>query len=338
MTDKDLKDLDPGNNPKDVQREARELKPNQELGDERDNPLEREFESTDEHDLEARERAHRPLTDPEDNALVNRVVSPVTARPVVVRPVEARPYLVSPAALRNLFIGSSVAGVLLVVVILTLASSGDRARYTPTDETQYQRTLTEATATLSATEISEDAATARIPIEEAITVVAAQGLGPVSAALAAPPEPPAAGGAEGQAAGGEAVAVDGQAVYEANCASCHQVTGEGAPGAFPPLVGHVPALYNADRSYLIALLLYGLQGEIEVEGQTYNGLMPAWQQLSDEEIAATLNYVSTAWGNEGALQNFEPYEAAEIAAERDVGLSSADVYALRQELGLSGNE
>ena len=87
----------------------------------------------------------------------------------------------------------------------------------------------------------------------------------------------------------------------------------------------MPALYNADRGYLIDLLLYGLQGQIQVDGQSYNGVMPAWQQLSDQEIADTLNYISTNWDNNQALQNFQPYTPEEIAAERNQGLSSSDV-------------
>lgn len=398
MTDKpeNMSDKNPGNDPKAAQREAKELKPNQDLEEERSDTLGREFEAANEHDLESRERQHEPLTDPEDNAKVDRVVpdsvasGPVVtaradsgpthaARPVVVRQPEARPYLMSAAALRNLFIASSVAGVALIVAILTLASSGNDARYTPADETQYERTLQEATEAITTTGVDEGG-TARIPIEEAMAVVAAQGLGPVNASLAAPPEQAAEETAAGsgeqsaqadqnqsaqeatqepqQAAQPEAPAASegseaqtdqqltqaqavvdtaaGQAVYETNCASCHQATGEGVPGAFPPLAGHVPALYNADRSYLINLLLYGLQGEIEVLGQSYNGVMPQWSQLSDDDIAATLNYTSTAWENQGALENFEPFEAGEIAAARDAALSADEVYALRQELGLGG--
>jgi len=347
MTDKDARNKDarknPGNDPKEVQREAKALRPNRDRTAESDTPLEREFGGSGEHALESRERQHRPLTDPEDNAKVDRVTAaPSTGDRIIVSRAEPEPvtrsYLVSPGTLRNLFIASNVVGVALIVGILTLASSGDQGRYTPADETQYQQTLLEATETLGATTVNEGGATARIPIEEAMTVVAAQGLEATSASLANAGAPPSAGDEQaGQAAAGGGSA-DGQAIYEANCASCHQATGQGAPGAFPPLAGHVPALYNADRSYLINLLLYGLQGEIQVEGQTYNGQMPAWQQLSDDDIAAILNYVSTAWGNEGALQDFQPYEAGEITGARDAALSSAEVYALRQELGLSGDE
>ena len=128
----------------------------------------------------------------------------------------------------------------------------------------------------------------------------------------------------------------GDTIYTSNCSSCHQPNGEGIVGAFPPLAGHMPELLQAEggREYLINVLLYGLQGEINVEGQTYNGVMTAWASLGDEQIAAVLNHESTSWGNADALSNFEPFQPEEIAAQRGLGLSSADVYELRQTLGL----
>lgn len=284
-------------------------------------------------------------------------------------------------------------------MILTLASSTNRARYTPADNTQHQRTLEEATQRLGALELNGDGQTARIPIEEAMALLAERGLDEVSTALAAAPadtapaagaaqegvaeapadaqapptaeappaegaapeamaeapaqEPPAAPEAPAEAAGaGETsaeaapaggvpeVLTAGQAAYEANCASCHQVNGAGIPGAFPPVAGHAASLYNAEggRAYLINLLLYGLQGEIQVEGQTYNGVMPPWQQLSDDDIANILNYVVTAWDGNQQLQGFTPFATAEVAEQRATARSSNDVYALRQQLGLSGSE
>ena len=128
----------------------------------------------------------------------------------------------------------------------------------------------------------------------------------------------------------------GDTIYTSNCSSCHQPNGEGIVGAFPPLAGHMPELVQAEggREYLINVLLYGLQGEINVEGQTYNGVMTAWASLGDEQIAAVLNHESTSWGNADALPNFEPFQPEEIAAQRGLGLSSTDVYELRQTLGL----
>ena len=127
----------------------------------------------------------------------------------------------------------------------------------------------------------------------------------------------------------------GEATYQANCASCHQANGQGIPSAFPPLVGHVPELLAPEggRTYLVHTLLYGLQGSITVDGQTYNGVMPAWQQLDDAQLADLLTYISTAWENEADLpEGFEPFTAEEVAAQRDLGLTGSDVLEERTEL------
>ena len=379
------------NDPKEVGREAEELSPNQDTENNRENIVEDEMGVPGQEALDASQKQSRPLDRPEDNARVDQVVPD---EPEQVAAPTPRSYVMSPRVLRNLFIASNVAGVLIIVVILTLASSAPQGRLAPADETQYQRTLLEATDTINTTAQNQGGQTARIPISEAITLIAKEGLGPVTQALAAPPTTPAAttpsptpaaaaapapakpanaaaGPAEGataqknaaqaQAAGAQPAgtqqssqrqnsqqssapaaapaALDlsaGETVFTTNCASCHQTTGLGVAGAFPPLKGHVPTLYNADRGYLIDLLLYGLQGEVQIESQTYNGVMPAWQQLSDDDLANALNYVTHAWGNEGALQNFKPYEAAEIKSARGDSLSSDQVYALRQKLGLTG--
>ncbi len=127
----------------------------------------------------------------------------------------------------------------------------------------------------------------------------------------------------------------GEQLFNSNCAACHQATGEGVAGVFPPVRGHVNELLAAEggREYLPKLLLNGLQGPIEIAGNSYNGIMPAWKQLSDEQIAAVLNYSLTAWG---APSDVQPYEASEIAAARQQTLNANDVYALRQALNLGG--
>lgn len=127
----------------------------------------------------------------------------------------------------------------------------------------------------------------------------------------------------------------GEAVYQSNCASCHQANGQGIPSAFPPLAGHVPELLAPEggRTYLVHTLLYGLQGSIAVGGQTYNGVMPAWPQLDDTQLADVLTYISTAWENEADLpEGFEPFTAEEVAAERGLGLTGSDMVEERTEL------
>ncbi len=140
----------------------------------------------------------------------------------------------------------------------------------------------------------------------------------------------------GLALAGAVLAQDvGESAFEANCVACHQANGQGVPGAFPPLAGHVPELLEPEggRTFLIDVLLYGLQGQINVAGQSYNGAMPAWQQLSDEQIAGVLTHIATAWGNEEDLPDgFEAFTAEEVAAQRDQGLSGSDVYEERQDL------
>jgi mono/diheme cytochrome c family protein len=124
----------------------------------------------------------------------------------------------------------------------------------------------------------------------------------------------------------------GSAIYAANCAACHQAGGTGMPDAFPPLAGHFPDLLKpADgRTYVGKVLLFGLEGRISVNGGTYAGSMPAWQALSDDDIAAVLNYVSNAWDNgKSQPSGFRPFTADEIKALRTPQLSAATVYALR---------
>lgn len=123
----------------------------------------------------------------------------------------------------------------------------------------------------------------------------------------------------------------------AQCAACHQPTGAGIPSAFPPLAGHVPSLYAAEggREYLAKLVLYGLMGQVTIEGASYNGVMPANAHLDDASLAAALNHILHAWGNAELLpEDFEPFAPEEIAAQRDLGLSPSDVHALRGSLGL----
>ncbi len=142
-----------------------------------------------------------------------------------------------------------------------------------------------------------------------------------------PPEPSSEPAAQADAE------VDGAAVYQTSCASCHGANGEGVPGAFPPLAQHAADLAAADRDYLTATLLYGLNGEIVVDGTSYNGVMPAWPQLSDAEIAAVLNHTTAGWDEDGALpDDFAPYAADEIASARGQGLSSSDVRELRPDV------
>jgi len=130
-----------------------------------------------------------------------------------------------------------------------------------------------------------------------------------------------------------AAEVDGTAAYIANCGACHGAEGAGVAGGFPPLVGHAAELAQADRAYLINLVLYGLSGPISVDGVDYNGMMPGWSHLSDDQIAAILNHVVTDWDEAGTLPpNFVPYAPEDVTNARGQGLTGADVYETRPSL------
>ena len=128
---------------------------------------------------------------------------------------------------------------------------------------------------------------------------------------------------------------DGAKLY-AQCAGCHQANGQGIPGAFPPLAGHVAEILSKQggREYLIKVLLWGLQGQIEVKGMKYNGFMPSFSQLKDEEIAALLNHIATAWGDDKKVKGFKPFTAAEVKALREKKLTPQQVLEERKKLGL----
>jgi len=100
---------------------------------------------------------------------------------------------------------------------------------------------------------------------------------------------------------------DGATVYAGNCVACHQATGLGIAGAFPPLAGSGWVL--TEPEVLGQILLHGVQGEIQVMGNVYNGVMPAFPQLSDAELAAVTNYVRTEWGNTASEIDADWYAA-----------------------------
>ncbi|MCF2487918.1 c-type cytochrome [Dyadobacter sp. CY347] len=89
--------------------------------------------------------------------------------------------------------------------------------------------------------------------------------------------------------------VAGSAVYSVYCSACHQRNGMGDSQRFPPLGG--AEWVTGDKDRLIKVLLKGLEGPIEVKGQSYNNVMPQHSFLKDEEIAEVLTHIRSNFGN-----------------------------------------
>lgn len=102
---------------------------------------------------------------------------------------------------------------------------------------------------------------------------------------------------------------DGKQLFAAHCVACHQASGKGLPGVFPPLDGSEWVL--GEERVLANILLHGIQGEISVAGSSYQGAMPAFGQLSDVELAALGSHVRSQWSNRAA-----PLQPALLAQER----------------------
>jgi len=131
-----------------------------------------------------------------------------------------------------------------------------------------------------------------------------------------------------------ALAGDGQAVYNQFCASCHMANGQGAPGTFPPLANWVGNFVKQDegRAVLVHVTTFGMQGQISVKGKTYNGFMPPFAQLSNDQVADLLNFILTTWNKDLLPKGFEPLTAEEVAKYRAKALTPADVAKERNEL------
>ena len=97
--------------------------------------------------------------------------------------------------------------------------------------------------------------------------------------------------------------------YLTYCAPCHQRDGKGAEGRFPPLTD--AAWIAGNKEKLIQTVLFGMSGNVQVGGETFNNIMPSFSYLDNKTIAGILSYVRQNFGNEA-----EEIVADDIAAVR----------------------
>lgn len=103
---------------------------------------------------------------------------------------------------------------------------------------------------------------------------------------------------------------DGKGIFNNNCAACHQPSGAGSTAlGFPPLAGSDWVLAPGPNR-LARIVLHGLTGPMEVNGQPYNNTMLPWKDtMTDEQIAAVLTYIRSAWGNKASAVTKEQVAA-----------------------------
>jgi mono/diheme cytochrome c family protein len=112
---------------------------------------------------------------------------------------------------------------------------------------------------------------------------------------------------------------------DAHCATCHQPNGKGLPAIYPPL--EKSPWVTEDDERLIKIILKGLWGPIEVNGQKFDpskGVPPMTGfggLLNDEEVAAVIAYVRTSFGNEAPLVS-----PGQVRAVREATKDRANFY------------
>jgi len=124
------------------------------------------------------------------------------------------------------------------------------------------------------------------------------------------------GGAEplkkhGAAGGGATQAAEltpaerGKKIFSANCATCHQMSGLGVAGQYPPLAGS--EIVNGGSRLPAMIVLKGLTGPVTVKGQQFgSAVMQPWEKtLTDQRIADVLTFIRQEWGNTGGPVSVE---------------------------------
>jgi glucose/arabinose dehydrogenase len=127
---------------------------------------------------------------------------------------------------------------------------------------------------------------------------------------------------------------------------CHQGSGQGSPGTFPPL---------AKSDYLVAKrengirpVVEGLSGRITVNGTNYNNTMPPIL-LTDDQTAAVLTFVRKTWNNSDDTitaeqvkevrgnSRFKTYEALKAAADYAPLPRAPDGFSIREVVRFTEN-
>ena len=126
----------------------------------------------------------------------------------------------------------------------------------------------------------------------------------------------------------------GAPIFAEHCASCHDAAGAGVAGFGSPLAGPGAERLKAPggRAYLAQVVVHGIAGVFELQGQRQFAAMPAAAALTDEQLAAVLNHVLRVQNAKALPADFTPFTPTEIAAARFVSRTPRELHRTKSEL------
>jgi mono/diheme cytochrome c family protein len=115
----------------------------------------------------------------------------------------------------------------------------------------------------------------------------------------------------------------GEGIYQQDCARCHGADGKGVANNFPNLAGN-QSVYGGSPDDAISMVLGGYES-----WHSNGSYMPEYgQDLTDDQIAAVVNYIRTAWGNPGVADVSGDHVGGERGSASDwVSLSTGTTQA-----------
>lgn len=116
----------------------------------------------------------------------------------------------------------------------------------------------------------------------------------------------------------------GEELYLQHCAACHQPSGKGIPGIFPPLAADATVIAEEPQQVQVYLgrIIFGYHGALIVNRELYTGRMPPigyFGRLTDNELLDLINYTRGAWGNVARPVTFGELATARAAGRPDRG-------------------
>lgn len=129
----------------------------------------------------------------------------------------------------------------------------------------------------------------------------------------------------------QALFARGRETYATICAACHQTDGMGMAGVAPPLVGTKWVTGNPRMA--VEIVLRGVAGPIEVQGRTWDMVMPGFGAVAgmfdDAGVAAITTYIRRAWGNQAdPIAPEDVTRIRELSKDRTIPWSAPELLAL----------